>query len=95
MPINVETRTFRYLHAVYESEKNALIKRLGFLSDSEPESENERIEVKKEHAALQRRLAALTENENNKTQESVLMLDGYRSAQDVACPKCLVHTTAP
>lgn len=92
MPINIKTGTFRYLNSVYESEKNALIERIGFLSDSESESENECIEVKKEHAALQRHLAALTENERNESQESVLMLDGYRSVQDVSCPRCLVHT---
>lgn len=85
--------TFKFLHAVYDGEKEALEHKIVSLAKTVQESEPESIEEKKIMTKLQDRLAILTEYRIEESDKPfIFKFDGKAG---IACPRCLVHTGKP
>lgn len=87
--------TFKFLEAIYDSEKRALENKYGSVSESVTNADEEDTDKKLIMTELKRRLAVLAEEAiNNAIPHPLIREDGVGGCF-IVCPRCIVHTGIP
>lgn len=88
---NKSPATFKFLEAVFDSEKEALNKKISSLAKTAAEKDEEEVDVDETTNRLIRRLSFVTKYwEDNKSSHPLIYMQNGKP--EIACPRCLVHT---